>query len=244
VLTFVVLILKHNNMAKVKFSALISEMRGKLNGSVFTKNRYGNALRNKVTPVNRRTPHQQSVKALFTYFSQKWRTLTDDQRNAWNSAVDDFKRNNIFGDSIRPTGSNLFCELNANLAIIGGNELTSPPLQQRIVGVRGFKLNIDSTVGSEKFDIEFDPSPTSPDVYHMVYATRCYSPGKSFIQSEYRIIGVIAPGAITPYDALSDWQDKFGILVSDQMISVKLVPVHKSTGCRYRAANENSTRVI
>lgn len=231
-------------MTKVKFSALISEMRGKLNGSVFTKNRYGNALRNKVTPVNRRTPHQQSIKALFTYYTQKWRSLTDEQHKAWNAAVEDFKRNNIFGDSVKPTGSNLYCELNANLALIGGSELTNPPLQMKIDGVKSFKLNIDSTVGSEKFEIIYDPSPTSGDVFHLIFATRCYSPGKSFIQSEYRLIGVISAGATTPYDALGDWQNRYGTLAAGQMVSVKLVPVHKGTGCRYKAGNELASKVL
>ncbi len=231
-------------MAKVKFSALISEMRGKLNGSVFTKNRYGSALRNKITPVNRRTTYQQSVKSLFTYYTQKWRSLTPDQHKAWNSVVEDFKRNNIFGDSVKPTGSNLYCELNANLAIISESELTNPPLQRVIEGVKSFKIDVNSTVGAERFDIIFDPTSTNIEVYHLIYATRCYSPGKSFIQNEYRLIGYIEPDSDSPYDALTSWTDRFGPLVSGQKVSVKLVPVHKDTGCRYRAANESAAVVL
>jgi len=230
-------------MAKIKFSALISEMRGKLNGSVFTKNRFGNALRNKVTPVNRRTSYQQNVKSLFTYYTQKWRTLHQDEQKAWNAAVEDFKRTNVFGDSVKPTGMNLYCELNGNLAIFGGTELTKPPLQRIIEGLRSYNLTVDSTVGSEAFDIEFDPTTTSSDVFHLIYATRCYSPGKSFIQSEYRLIGFIEPGTVTPYDALPEWTSRFGTLAAGQKVSVKLVPVHKSTGCRYRAAHESVTVV-
>lgn len=231
-------------MTKVKFSALISEMRGKLNGSVFTKNRYGNALRNKVTPVNRRTSYQQAIKQRFTFFSQKWRTLTPDQVNAWNAATEDFKSSNVFGDSIRPTGSNLYCALNANLALIGGTELTDPPLQKNIEGIKSFNLDVNSQPGSEKFSISFNPTPTAADVDHLILATRCYSPGKSYVQGEYRLIGIIPGGSPSSYDALHDWQNKFGVLVQGQNVSVKLVPVHKVTGCKSKAGNELASKVL
>jgi hypothetical protein len=231
-------------MTKVKFSALVSEMRGKLNGSVFTKNRYGNSLRNKVTPVNRRTASQQSIKAMFTQFSQKWRSLTDAQQKAWNSAVEDFRRNNIFGDSIKPTGSNLYCELNSNLALVGANELTEPPIQMPINGIQEFSLIIDGSSSTQKFDIAFGPSPTDADVAHLIFATRCYSPGKSYIKGEYRLIGTIPANTNSSYSALSEWNTKFGALAKDQMISVKLIPVHRKTGCKFRAGNELASKVL
>jgi hypothetical protein len=231
-------------MTKVKFSALISEMRGKLNGSVFTKNRYGNALRNKVTPVNRRTSYQQAIKQRFTFYSQKWRSLSPEQVNAWNAATEDFKSSNVFGDSIRPTGSNLFCALNANLALIGLPEITNPPLQKSIDGIKKFSLEVSAVPASEKFEITFDPSPTAADVVHLVLATRCYSPGKSYVQGEYRLIGTIPSGTMGSYDALDDWKAKFGTLVSGQLVSVKLVPVHRTTGCKSKAGNELASKVL
>jgi hypothetical protein len=231
-------------MTKVKFSALISEMRGKLNGSVFTKNRYGNALRTKVTPVNRRTSYQQAIKQRFTFFSQKWRTLTPEQVNAWNAATEDFKSSNVFGDSIRPTGSNLYCALNANLALIGGTGLTNPPQQKNIEGIKTFSLSVNSQPGSEKFSISYDPATTTADVDHLILATRCYSPGKSYVQGEYRVIGIITGGSNSPYDALHEWQNKFGVLVADQNVSVKLVPVHRVTGCKSKAGNELASKVL
>jgi hypothetical protein len=230
-------------MARVKFSALISEMRGKLNGSVFTKNRYGNSLRNKVTPVNRRTSFQATIKTLFTSFNQKWRSLTADQQKAWNAAVEDFKKTNIFGDSYKPSGINLFSELNTNLALIGSAEIDKPPLPVNVPGISEFTIDVDSTLGAEKFDIDFTPTPTSADVVHMVMATRCYSPGKSYVKSEYRSIATIPSGTAAPFDALTAWTDKFGLLTKDQMVSVKLVPVHKVAGIKFKAGAELSGKV-
>ena len=230
-------------MARIKFSAMVSEIRGALNGSVFTKNRYGMAIRNKVTPVNRNTPAQSLIKALFTAYNQKWRTLTEDEQKAWNSAVQDYSRSNIFGDTFKPTGSNLYCELNTNLALIGATELTKPPLPKNVPGITSFTLDVDSTVGSEKFDIDYLPTPTNADVIHLVFATRCYSAGKSYIKSEYRMIGTIATGSAAPFDAFTAWTDKFGTLTKDQKVSVKLVPVSKITGIKFKAGAELSGKV-
>jgi hypothetical protein len=230
-------------MAKVKLSALVSEIRGKLNGSVFTKNRSGLALRNKVTPVNRNTPDQSQIKALFTSFNQKWRTLSEDLQKAWNAAVQDFKRTNIFGDSFTPSGMNLYTELNTNLAVIDQPEITKPPLPVNVPGITSFTLDVDSTVGSEKFTIDFKPTPTDAGVIHMVYATRCYSAGKRYVKSEYRMIGTIAAASPTPFDALTLWTDKFGVLTKDQMVSVKLVPVSMKTGIKFKAGAELSGKV-
>ena len=101
-------------MAKVKFSALISEMRNKLNGSVFARNRGGAYLRTKVTPTNPMTIAQVQARSLLTSFSQAWRGLTEDQRQAWLSVVDQWSRTDVFGDVVNPSGSTLYIRLNIN----------------------------------------------------------------------------------------------------------------------------------
>ena len=42
-------------MAKIKMTAIVADMRNKLNGSVFSRNRGGAYIRTKVTPINPQT---------------------------------------------------------------------------------------------------------------------------------------------------------------------------------------------
>ena len=119
-------------MAKVKFSALISEMRNKLNGSVFSRNRAGAYLRTKVTPINPRTSLQNAVRELLTSLSQNWRNLTEAQRDAWNAAVHNFQKTDIFGDMKTPSGINLYTKLNLNLANAGLILIDVPPLPSEV----------------------------------------------------------------------------------------------------------------
>ena len=50
------------NMAKILMTAIVADIRNKLNGSVFSKNRYGAYVRTKVTPVNPQSTAQQNTR--------------------------------------------------------------------------------------------------------------------------------------------------------------------------------------
>src|SRR5690606_26146133 len=99
-------------MAKIKFGMMMTDARGKLGGQVFSKNRGGSYIRTKVTPSNPRSSFQQAIRTLLSGFSQAWSSLTANQRSAWNGAVSNWSKTDIFGDIKNPTGKNLFVRLN------------------------------------------------------------------------------------------------------------------------------------
>src|SRR6056297_1294291 len=101
---------------KMKFGALVTDGRGKIGGQVASKNRYGSYLRTKVTPSNPQTASQLNVRSVLAALSSGWRDLTQAQRDGWNAAVLDFQKTNVFGDTITPTGKNLYTRLNAALS--------------------------------------------------------------------------------------------------------------------------------
>ena len=117
----------------MKFGAIVTDGRGKIGGHVASKNRGGAYLRTKVTPVNGQTTAQTSIRNRFTNLSQGWRGLTADERNAWNAAVADYARTDIFGDLHQPTGFNLYQRLNNNLVTIGEASISTPPLPRQLV---------------------------------------------------------------------------------------------------------------
>ena len=118
-------------MALIKMGAWIVDVRGKIGGTVFTKGRSGAVARNKVTPVNPRTSRQSAVRAALGALSQAWRTLTQAQRDAWNAAVSSFSKTNIFGDTVNPTGKNLYVGLNTNLEKVSASAIAVPPTRNK-----------------------------------------------------------------------------------------------------------------
>lgn len=215
-------------MAKVKFSALISEMRNKLNGSVFSKNRGGNYLRNKVTPVNPNTSFQAAARSLLTGFAQAWRGLLQSEILAWNNAVQDFKKTDIFGDIKTPSGINLFNRLNINLANVGQAMITMPPLPTEVVPTGA--LTVAAAAGAGTVSINNGGAGTGAATAWLIEATSPQSPGKNFVKSEFRVIGYTIANAATPTAQGGNYTTKFGGMVAGQKIFIRCTPIEVNTG--------------
>ena len=227
-------------MAKVKFSALISEMRNKLNGSVFSKNRAGNYLRNKVTPVNPQTSYQTAVRALLTAASQAWRTLTEAQRLAWNSAVQNFTGTDIFGDVKTPSGINLFNKLFINAGTIGATNLNTPPGLTSSPPVPTESVTTTTTGVVTVTDPTLTNVPSGLSL--VVKMTPSVSAGKNFLKGKSRIVSVLPAGTTLPRVISADYAAKFGAIVAGEKIGYELVYIDENTfvqGPQTSSANIN-----
>ena len=71
-------------MAIVQYSGLITQIRGKLGGSVLSKFNGGFSMYRKANPSKFGSDTQQQVRSYFSAFAGTWRTLTGSQRNDWN----------------------------------------------------------------------------------------------------------------------------------------------------------------
>lgn len=215
-------------MAKIKFTAFLAEARGKLSGTVFSKNRGGNYVRTKVTPVNPQTTSQVAVRNSFTTFAQNFRALTASQILAWNAAVQNFTNTDIFGDIKTPSGINLYNRLNLNLANAGQTAITSPPLPTGATPIVPSLLTAD--LSSTLLTIASASAAVPAGHTLIIEATPLTSPGKSFVKSEFRKIGTAAAAATFPIAAYAMWNAKFGLLVVGQKIVVRLKTVNNTTG--------------
>lgn len=213
---------------KAKFGAIVVDGRGKIGGHVASKNRAGSYFRTKVTPVNKNTASQATVRSRLAGISQSWRSLTNVQRAAWNAAVQDFKKTNIFGDLLSPSGFNLYQRLNNNIAAVGGAALVTPPLP---VGVDYFSnLSVAAVSGTGAVTVTFSPAiPAGTAV--KLFATAPMSAGKSYIKTEFRIIDVLTNTDVSPFTATTVYAAKFGApSEAGQKIAIKAVFVDTATG--------------
>lgn len=214
-------------MALAKFGMIVTDMRGSLGGHVFSRGRSGAIARTKVTPLNPQTTFQQSVRARLASISQTWRTLTEAQRNAWNASVANFERTNVFGDSVKPTGKNLFTAVNINLDNINSIPLTEPPLPVVVVAPEISALLMDiGTPDVQSFNVGV--ANASQDM--VIFGTAPLSPGKNFVKSEFRQIGVISQLAGGATDIKAIYEAKFGVPIAGQKVFIKVVPINNGTG--------------
>lgn len=191
---------------KIKWGALVVDGRGKLGGHVAAQNKGGSYLRTKVTPSNPQSTFQTGVRNLFGSISASWSALTASQRAAWNSAVDDWKRTNIFGDLKLPSGKALYQRLNQQAQVVGYPALTTPPAKEDIPESNVTAVAIDTTASTI----------TATGLYNGAAATVQYfssgvvSAGTSFVKNLMRVVGDSGGVAYDPSTAYTDYVARFG----------------------------------
>jgi len=213
---------------KSKWGALMVDGRGKLGGHVMAKNRSGSYMRTKVTPVNPATASQVQARNLLTFFAQSWRTLTAAQITAWNAAVENYKRTNIFGDIINPTGLNLYVRLNVNIANAGGADISDPPIPGTAPEIGTCVATLNS--GAQSVSIAFAPTPVPANIAYVVELTAQVSPGINFLKGKYRIIAVFPAADATPTVISAAYIAKFGALIAGQKVGLRVTAVDTLTG--------------
>lgn len=213
-------------MAKVKFTAFMADARGKLNGTVFSKNRGGSYTRTKVTPSNPQTSYQTVVRQRLAAFSAGFRALTAAQILAWNNAVSDFLGTNVFGDTVTPTGLQLYVKLNSNLAAIGAAAISDPPSPTALSPLTA-SIN---TLTNAAFTAAL--GAISIDETYIIEATSPVSPGRTFLKNEFRVITTVAGTgvAIAAQNIFAAYSAKFGAPVTGQRVGLRVKVIHETTG--------------
>jgi len=207
---------------------IIAEARGKIGGTVFSRNTFGAYIRAKVTPVNPATTSQVLIRNQFTSISQSWRGLTQAERDSWNQAAITFNNTDIFGDSVNLSGQVLFMQLNRNLLAIEQPTITSPPIQTSVFAFTTFTVSADTTAGN--LSIAFtDPIPAGTSM--TVKATTQLSAGVNFVASELRQIRILTSADTTVVDLTAEYVAKFGALpVVGTKVFVEVRPVVDDSG--------------
>ena len=214
-------------MAKIKWSGIgIVDGRGKINGTVLSKNRGGAYARVKVTPSNPRSAAQMFVRSNLAFLAQKWKTLTQNQRDAWTGAVSNYTRTDVFGDVKTPTGYGLFMRINTALRDASTElffNIPAPTMEvagvESVVGVEGQSEDPSSIL------VNFDESATG-NAYLLIDASPPLSQGVSTAGSRFKrianeeVLDVSDPFAVT--DFVSSYSDVYGTIPEGQKIFVRV----------------------
>lgn len=216
-------------MAKFTPGIVISEIRGKFAATIFSKNRAGAMIRNRVTPINRRSLSQSMVRQEFSAISTSWRGLTQAQRDAWIAATPNFPYQDTLGQTKILSGAQLYEQFNRNLLVIGATQITNPPLPTSF-SVLAFGA---ITLSAAAFTVGFTPTPVEADRELVLYATRPVSPGvDAFRDSDFRFIASETAAAASPADINTAYEAVFGSKtgLTGQKVGIQIKLVEISSG--------------
>jgi len=106
-------------MALIKLGGGITDIRGKMGGNVFRRNKGGNYMRANVKPCNPRSPLQNQRRAHMAYLTKAWSNiLTAQERTDWIAYAAGTSWTNKLGETITINGLAAFLRLNAILGIL------------------------------------------------------------------------------------------------------------------------------
>lgn len=217
-------------MAKFTPGAIVSEVRGTIAATTFSKNKGGAILRNRVTPINRRSTNQTQRRQVLASLASAWRGLTQAERDSWNSGAANFPQSDSLGQTIFLTGEQLYVRCNSNLILTGNAQITSCPTPASFA-VLAF-TSLTATADDGVISLAF--TPTVPAGFELVIrATPPVSPGVSFVpQSKFRFISSIAPAATSPQLLSTPYATVFGAITgaADQKIFVEMFLVEQTSG--------------
>jgi hypothetical protein len=218
-------------MALTKMGSIVQDIRGTLNGAVYSRNKGGAYVRTKVSPVQPRTPAQLAVRNTFALLSKRWSgTLTPAQRAAWTSFAAANPLTNVFGDSIVTSGLAAFVGLNAVLANIGVAPYSDPPVDKSVPALAAV-LDLDAGVMGPVLSFDTAAQVVVAGAKYYVFMTPGLAPGITPGQSIYRFIGAYAAvAAATTVDVSAEWGARYGTFVAGQQIWGIVASVNITTG--------------
>jgi len=147
-------------MAIITPSALISNIKGKIGGTVFQGSTQGISMRNKPTKLGVGSQSQQRIRQINAQLNYSWSTMTNDQRNVWSAfntfvnGVGKSANQKITANSGRMQfmSVNFFCLLYGKSIIIAPTFTTPesinvpcPPLFTSSDTLMDYTVNLDTT---------------------------------------------------------------------------------------------------
>lgn len=216
-------------MASVKWSGLVSEVRGKINGSILSVGYGGQIIRNRRSGGGVTSTSWRKSRANLAYIAGQWRTLTSAQQAAFISAGVSFPYVNKFGDSVTPSGFQLFCTLNSNLNFIAQSLITTAPspASSETLGTITFS---QPSSGALRLAYTATASGLSAIV---VYASSAQSLGVYTAPRFMRFVDVVRSNVASPLNFGSHYDRVFGDVPTSGRIFIKVVTINYTTGQRW-----------
>lgn len=211
----------------------MADARGKLGGIVGSRNGAGAYVRTFVSPVNPDTALQQSKRALMGALSASWRGLTDAERESWGVAAPQFPSTDSLGNVVIYSGQQLFMKLNMNLLAAGQTAIDRAPAPISQPALVFTSLVISTLAGVlDAFTINRDVL-TPPGHTLQLTASPSVSAGINAPKKGlFREIAIENDWTSTSYDAIADYQAKYGNPAVGDTIHASIVLIDQTSGQR------------
>ncbi len=191
---------------------------GSFAGQTSSRNRFGQYVRTRATPVNPGSSFQGTVRARMASNAAAWRTLTDVQRAGWTSLGESMSRTDSLGQTYNLTGFDAYCSVNNNKLAAGDATVSAAPALVTPSPV----VTATVTLTNAAFSIAYTATPLAAGVRLFSFCSPQRSAGRNF-EADFRLIQVSAAAAASPANVFTAYSARLGTPVTGNRIFMSLV---------------------
>lgn len=178
---------------------------GSYQGITSSRNRNGQYVRTRATPVNPATSFQQAVRSRMSNNAANWRDLTTLQRTGWADLGLQVARTDSLGQSYNLTGFQAYCMINNNRLAAGDAVVNDAPA----LAFPDPLSTMAITLTAAAFSIAYTVTPLPASTRLFASASPMRSAGRGF-EGDYRLIAVSAAAAASPFSIFTNYTARFG----------------------------------
>lgn len=215
-------------MAIIIPGVAVSQVSGRVGGTIFSRNRGGAYMRNGSIPATVTTPAAELIKAITAAQSQAWGSLDPEVKEQWREWATQNPVINRLGQSRTLSGHQAYVQLNARLRYGAFAAITSPPVGAApapfIPGAITF------TPSPLALTVAYTPSPAPTGVAVQCYAYLANSPGVAYVKNRLALVATSGAAAVSPLDILDNVVERFGTPQFGQTLHIALRALDGTTG--------------
>lgn len=202
-------------MAVAKYGAIVTDIKGKIGGTVFQGSVAGGVMKNnaarKSTSGTSKLSKADAGRAFLPQrtiaeLSSAWKTLSSGDQLSWKTAAPGFPFTNKFGVQYTPSGFQLYMSVNTNLTVIGQSVMSSAPTPSDLINMPAFGLTWTS---AGQLSIT-NPAGVPSGYFMQVYGTVGMSAGRQPQKGDYKLLAVYPDSAVFPLNIDTEYSTVFG----------------------------------
>lgn len=206
----------------------VSQVSGRVGGTIFSRNRGGAYLRNGSIPATVTTPAAQSIKSITAAMSQAWAILDEEVREQWREWATQNPVINRLGQSRTLSGHQAFVQINARLVYAGFNVTPSPVLTASPAPFTPGAVVF--TANTSTLTVAYTPTPAPAGTAVQVYAYLANSAGVAYVKNRLALVLTTAAAAATPADIWDAVEARFGTPQEGQTLHLGLRALDSTSG--------------
>jgi len=215
-------------MALVQMGNIITEIRGKANGQIFTGNLYGNILRNKTKPYKGGSSKEFPVRVQQKFLSQSWLNLTPFVQGQWATFANNFTFYNKLGAPVIAKPNIVFNITQLFYFEVNGLLLNAPVGFQAPAGITITTIvwDVGSLIATVEFNNVGDPQ------YIELFVSAPYNLGKASRfknRATRRAPLTLNPGGNITFDLSAEWWAEYPWATDKMYIRLCFRPIDASS---------------